>query len=70
MIGRPVTSYKKSIVDIHNINESFLKWQKTFFSTTKTFEGKTVKIGEWLPKDKAIQIIEESIERYNDNKNI
>ena len=67
-IGRPVTSYKK-IVDIHNINESFWKWQK-LFQHYKDLEGKTVKIGEWLPKDKAIQIIEESIERYNDNKNI
>ena len=33
-------------------------------------EGKTVKIGDWLPKDKAVEIVKESIERYNDNKNI
>ena len=30
IIGRFVTSYKKSIVDIHNINESFLEMAKNF----------------------------------------
>ena len=70
VIGRPVTSYKKSINDIHNINESFLEMAKNFFQHYKDLEGKAVKIGNWLPKDKATQIIKESIERYNDNKNV
>jgi inorganic pyrophosphatase len=43
---------------------------KNFFQHYKDLEGKEVKIGNWLPKDKATQIIKESIERYNDNKNI
>ena len=70
VIGRPVTSYKKSIVDIHNINESFLEMATNFFQHYKDLEGKSVKIGNWLPRDKAIEIIEQSIIRYNDNKNI
>lgn len=70
VIGRPVTSYKKNIKDIHNINESFLEMAKNFFQHYKDLEGEKVKIGDWLPRDKAIEIIEQSIIRYNDNKNI
>ena len=57
-------------MDIHNINESFLDMTKNFFQHYKDLEGKSVKIGEWLPRDKAIDIVKESVERYNDNKNI
>ena len=42
---------------------------KKLFQHYKDLEGKT-KIGDWLPKDKAVKIVKESIERYNDNKNI
>ena len=70
LIGRPSTSYKKNIVDIHDINESFLEMSKNFFQHYKDLEGKRVKTGDWLPRDKAIEIVEESIIRYNDNKNI
>ena len=70
LIGRPTTSYKKSVVDIHNINAPFLAQAKNFFQHYKDLDGKKVKIGEWLPRDKAIDIVKESIKRYNDNKNI
>jgi len=70
VLGRPVSSPKRSIKDIHNVNESFLAMAKNFFQHYKDLDGKKVKIGEWLPRDKAMDIIEESIARYNDNKNI
>ena len=70
VIGRPVTSYKKSIKDIHNINESFLEMAKNFFQHYKDLEDEKVKIGNWLPRDKAIEVIQQSINRYNNNKNI
>ena len=41
-----------------------------FFQHYKDLEGKEVKIGNWLPKDKAVEIIQQSIQRYNNNKNI
>ena len=70
LIGRPVTSPKKNVVDIHNVNESFLAQAKNFFQHYKDLDGKTVKIGEWFPRDKALTIIEDSIVRYKNNKNI
>jgi|TARA_B110000495_G_scaffold144115_1_gene127049 inorganic pyrophosphatase len=70
IIGRPTTSPKKSIMDIHNINESFLAQAKNFFQHYKDLESKEVKIGNWLPRDKAIDIVKDAIERYNNNKNI
>ena len=70
IMGRPTFSYKKNVIDIHNINESFLDMTKNFFQHYKDLEGKSVKIGDWLPRDKAIDIVKESIQRYNDNKNI
>ena len=47
-----------------------IEMAKNFFQHYKDLEGEKVKIGNWLPKDKAIEVIQQSITRYNNNKNI
>ena len=70
LLGRPAWAHEKNIKDIHNVNKSFLDMAKNFFQHYKDLEGKQVKIGNWLPRDKAINIVTDSVERYNNNKNI
>ena len=48
---------------IHNINESFLDMAKNFFQHYKDLEGEKVKIGNWLPRAKAKEVIQQSIDR-------
>lgn len=64
VIGRPKFAHEKGITDIHNVNKTFLDMAKNFFQHYKDLEGKVVEIGEWLPKDRAIEIVAECMERY------
>jgi len=64
LIGRPTFSHEKGITDIHTVNKSFLDMAKNFFQHYKDLEGKVVKIGQWLPKDKAFEIVADCMKRY------
>lgn len=67
VLARPVKSHKKGITDVHNVNGPFLDVAKNFFQHYKDLEKKVVEIGEWLPKDKATDIVAECVERYKQN---
>ena len=64
IIGRPTCSHEKGIRDIHNVNKSFLDMASNFFQHYKDLEGKSVKIGKWLPRDKAIDVVANCIKRF------
>jgi len=68
ILARPKWAHEKGVEDVHNVNKSFLDMAKNFFQHYKDLEGKVVKIGQWLPKDKAIDIVAECVERYKQNK--
>ena len=44
LIGRPTFSYKKNVIDIHNVNESFLDIIKNFLNTIKIWKAKKLKL--------------------------
>ena len=68
VLARPTNSHKKGITDVHNVNGPFLDVAKNFFQHYKDLEKKVVEIGEWLPKDKAVDIVAECVERYKQNQ--
>ena len=51
--------------DIDAIDPIFLMIARNFFKGYKELEGKVVEIGEWLPKAKAIEYIEDCHARFN-----
>ena len=56
------------IDDINDLSSFTLEQIKYFFSHYKDLEKKNVQIGDFLPKINAIQIYNDSINRYNDTK--
>ncbi|MEZ4799069.1 MAG: inorganic diphosphatase [Flavobacteriales bacterium] len=54
------------INDIHKLPENFKSELKHFFSEYKTLSKKQVIVDEFLPTDKALKIIQESIIRYQE----
>jgi inorganic pyrophosphatase len=51
--------------DIADIQQHYLKEVEHFFQIYKDLEGKRVEILGWEKSDVAMQVITESIERYN-----
>ena len=68
ILARPTKSHKNGITDVNNVNGPFLDVAKNFFQHYKDLEKKVVEIGEWLPKDKAVDIVAECVERYKQNQ--
>ena len=54
--------------DISELPEHFLREMRNFFEDYKKLENKTVVVEEFLGKDKAIEIINQSIEDYKKYK--
>lgn len=50
--------------DVNDLPEYLIAELKHFFENYKTLEKKKVEVDEFLPKAKAIEIIEDSIKRY------
>ena len=59
----PKSKYINSIGDL---SEFILDQIKYFFTHYKDLENKFVQIGDFLDKDKAIEIYKESVQRYNE----
>ena len=51
--------------DIADIPQHMLKEIEYFFSTSKDLEGKRVQAAGWEKSERAVQIIQESIDRYD-----
>jgi inorganic pyrophosphatase len=51
--------------DIDGIDPIFLMIARNFFKGYKELEGKVVEIGEWLPKEKALEYIEKGRKVFN-----
>ena len=51
--------------DIDAVDPIFLMIARNFFKGYKELEGKHVEIGEWLPKERAIEYIVDGHERFN-----
>lgn len=60
----------KDINNLEDLPHMLMEQIKYFFTHYKDLENKVVEIGEFVSKDKAIQIYLESIENYNKIKNI
>ena len=58
----------KVINDIDNLSNFVLEQIEYFFSHYKDLENKHVTIGNFVPKEKAIEIYKESILNYNNSK--
>jgi inorganic pyrophosphatase len=57
------------VFDIADLSPHFLKEVEHFFGIYKDLEGKRVEIGGWEDSVSAINIIRESMQRYNDTFN-
>jgi inorganic pyrophosphatase len=57
--------YYEEFFDIADIPQHLLKEIEYFFSTYKDLEGKRVHVDSWGKSEAAMQVIAESIERYN-----
>ena len=57
----------KNINDLVDLNNHTLEQIKYFFTHYKDLENKVVQIGNFLPKDKAIEIYLQSVKNYNQN---
>ena len=51
--------------DIDGIDPTFLMIARNFFKGYKELEGKTVEIGDWLPREKAVEYIVDGHARFN-----
>jgi inorganic pyrophosphatase len=51
--------------DIDGIDPIFLMILRNFFKGYKELEGKVVEIGDWLPRAKALEYIEDGRQRFN-----
>ncbi len=56
----------QDVDDLNDLNEHYLREIKSFFEDYKKLEEKSVEIKEFLGKDAALQIVEDSIKMYND----
>ncbi len=52
------------IQNIEEVNEHYKKEIEHFFEQYKKLENKQVKVGSWLPKEKAHELIKVAMERY------
>jgi len=52
--------------DISGIDPVFLMISRNFFKGYKELEGKVVEIGEWLPREKAIEYILDGNQRFKE----
>lgn len=56
----------ENVEDVSNVEPHFLKEVKHFFSVYKELQGKEVQVREWEGKDKAIESIEKSFNKYDE----
>ena len=55
------TSTRKRFRNLNDVDSLFLRISKNFFSHYKDLENKQVSVGDWLPKEEAMNIITQSI---------
>jgi len=60
------TSTRKRFRNLNDVDPLFLRISKNFFTHYKDLENKKVSVGEWLPKEDAMNIINQSITSYDD----
>lgn len=59
------TFTRNAPTDIDGVDPIFLMIARNFFKGYKELEGKEVEIGEWLPREKAIEYIEKGRRLFN-----
>lgn len=55
------TSTRKRFRNLNDVDSLFLRISKNFFTHYKDLENKQVSVGDWLPKEEALNIITQSI---------
>lgn len=60
------TSTRKRFRNLNDVDPLFLRISKNFFTHYKDLENKKVFVGDWLPKEAAMNIINQSITSYDD----
>lgn len=54
----------RQVSEIDDVNEHYKKEIAHFFATYKHLEGKEVEVKDWLPRERALELIKEGQNRY------